>query len=186
LNYKKEFINKNINEIELDDKELEQCIFKNCDLSNVSFVGFNFIEVLFEDCNLSLIKIDNAFLQNVTFKNCKLSGIIFDNCKDFGLALRFENCVLDYTSFAKKKLVGTHFIDCKIKEGNFDQSDLKKSVFANCDLLNTSFTNNDLTHCDFSTAHNFLIDPASNQIKKAKFSRQELAGLLFRHEIIIT
>ena len=38
---------------------------------------------------------------------------------------------------------------------------------------------------DFTTAHNYSIDPEINKIKKAKFSLSQLPGLLDKYDIVI-
>jgi hypothetical protein len=43
-----------------------------------------------------------------------------------------------------------------------------------------------LENSDFRTAHNFIVDPDKNKIKKAKFSVSGLPGLLLKYGLQIS
>ncbi|MBA2610495.1 MAG: pentapeptide repeat-containing protein [Bacteroidetes bacterium] len=161
-----------------DNCEFSKCIFT--DLSNLSFLDCDF-----RDCDLSNLKATNSRLQNVSFYDCKLLGLNFSGAIDFALELHFENCILDYASFDRKKINKSSFKNCKIHNANFTQADLSKSTFINCDLFESLFDNTNMSTVDFTSSRNFLIDPEVNNIKKAKFLQQDLANLLYRHHIII-
>ncbi|MDP1801357.1 MAG: pentapeptide repeat-containing protein [Bacteroidota bacterium] len=161
-----------------DNFEFINCIFSN--LSDLSFMDCDF-----RNCDLSNLKTNNSRLQNVSFYDCKLLGLNFSGAIDFALELHFENCILDYASFDRKKLNKSTFKNCKIHNANFTQADLSKTTFTNCDLLESLFDTTNLSTVDFTTSKNFLIDPELNNIKKAKFLQQDLRNLLYRHDIII-
>ncbi len=170
---------------ETKDTEFEQCSFINCDLSDSIFVSAKFIDCNFISCNLANATLNKCQLNNVTFKECKLIGVNFSPCIDFLFIVKFENCVLDYCSFMKKKMTKTSFINSSLKNADFSESDLTKSIFCNCDLMNTVFSYSILKEVDFLTAYNYIIDPEMNQIRKAKFSLQGIAGLLIKYDIFI-
>jgi len=79
----------------------------------------------------------------------------------------------------------TLFIDCKLHEVDFLETNLLGSKFNNCDLKDAVFESTNLHKVDFSTAINYVINPNINNIKKAKFSMQGLAGLLTQFDIKI-
>ncbi|WP_086936325.1 pentapeptide repeat-containing protein [Chamaesiphon minutus] len=58
-------------------------------------------------------------------------------------------------------------------------------MFENCDLTDAIFQYTILEKADFRTAYNYSIDPELNRIKKAKFSRSGIAGLLDKYDIDI-
>jgi fluoroquinolone resistance protein len=118
--------------------------------------------------------------------NCKLLGLHFDDCNTFLLSFQFDDCLLNYSSFYQLKLKNTRFRNCVLHEVDFVEADLSGAVFQNCDLNLAVFENTILEGADFVAAHNFTIDPTKNRIKKAKFSFQNLVGLLteFGIEII--
>ena len=73
---------------------------------------------------------------------------------------------------------------CKLIEVDFTEAVLNGAIFDNCDLSRAIFAQTDLEKADFTTALNFNIDPEQNRIKKARFSKDGLAGLLIKHQII--
>lgn len=166
-------------------REFENCVFQNCDFSNTAFVSSTFMDCEFVDCNLSMLELSGSSLKNVTFTNCKLLGIAFHVCDDFLFQVRFENCVLDFASFANKKMPKTKFIASSLKEVSFVGAKLKQSDFEKCDLSGTIFNDTDLSECNFTTAKNFQIDPQFNLLKKARFSLNGIPGLLEKYDIKI-
>jgi uncharacterized protein YjbI with pentapeptide repeats len=63
-------------------------------------------------------------------------------------------------------------------EADFTEADLTSAVFNNCDLTMATFENTILEKADFRTANYYSIDPTMNKLKKARFSKPGLAGLL--------
>jgi uncharacterized protein YjbI with pentapeptide repeats len=174
------YIDKRIN-----NREFEDCVFKNCDFSNSDFSNNSFMDCEFIECNLSLIQLAGSSLKTVSFKNCKLMGIQFQSCQDFLFNVQFQDCILDYSSFANKKMPKTKFNSCSMKEVTFTGTNLTQSVFGNCNLDNAIFNDTILAGVDFTTAYNYKIDPEFNPMKKAKFSNQGIAGLLDKYDIKI-
>jgi uncharacterized protein YjbI with pentapeptide repeats len=177
---KEVFINSRIN-----NREFEDCIFKNCDFSNTDFAETTFMDCEFIDCNLSLAKMRNTSLKTVTFKNCKLLGILFNETAEFLFSVHFQDCILDYASFANKKMPKTKFLNSSLKETSFVGTNLTSSVFDNCNLDGTLFNDTILKLADFSTSYNYKIDPEFNPMQKAKFAMQGIAGLLDKYDILI-
>ena len=174
------FIDKKVN-----NREFEDCIFKNCDFSNSNFCNNTFMDCEFIDCNLSMTQLDGTSLKTVHFKTCKLLGIQFHSCADFMFGVSFQDCVLDYSSFANKKMPKTKFSSCSMKEVSFIGTNLVNSTFENCNLDNAIFNDTQLAGADFRTAYNYKIDPEDNPMRKAKFSTQGIVGLLDKYDIKI-
>jgi len=174
------YIDKRINH-----REFEECIFKNCDFSNSDFSNTTFMDCEFIDCNLSMTQLGNTSLKNVSFENCKLMGIQFQVCTDFLFEVHFQDCILDYSSFANKKMPKTKFKSCSLKEVTFIGTNLTNSIFDACNLDRAIFNETQLAGSDFRTAYNYTIDPEFNPMKKAKFSNQGIAGLLEKYDIKI-
>ena len=112
-------------------------------------------------------------------------GLRFDSCNPFLLEFEFENCNINHSVFFKLKLKNTKFKDCTLHEVDFTETDLSSAKFENCDLKRATFVNSNLEKADFRTAYNYSFDPESNRIKKAKFSRTGIAGLLAKYDIVI-
>ena len=169
----------------INHREFEDCVFKNCDFSNSDLCNNTFMDCEFIDCNLSMVQLAGSSLKTVRFKNCKLLGIHFQGCDDFLFDVGFQDSVLDYASFANKKMPKTQFSGCSLKEVTFIETQLNNSVFDNCNLDRAIFNDTQLAGTDFRTAYNYSIDPEFNPMKKAKFSMRGIAGLLDKYDIKI-
>ena len=165
------------------DRDFEGIEFKQCIFSTLA--GFSFTDCVFTSCNLGNVSVANTKMQDVNFKDCKLIGINFYEIKDFGFAIQFEGCILDYASFDKKKMAKTTFTNCKMHGVNFTGTDLSKSILDNCDLVDAVFSETNLSGADFTSSHGFHINPTLNTMKKAKFSPENIRGLLTAFDIII-
>ena len=185
LHENKTFKNFILPEKETSNVEFSKCVFLNCDFSNAIFTSCKFIDCVFTSCNLSMAKLKHCQLNDANFKDCKLLGINFSTCIDFLFVVKFEDCILDYSSFLKKKMIKTTFKNSSLKSVDFSECDLTKSVFANTNLLNAVFNRTNLKEVDFLTAINFTIDPEINTMKKAKFSLHAVSGLLNKYDIQI-
>ena len=169
----------------VNNREFEDCVFLNCDFSNSNFSNNTFTDCEFIDCNLAITKLSGTSLKGVQFKDCKVLGIQFEECNDFLFAVAFQDCVLDYSSFANKKMPKTKFNSCSMKEVSFIGTNLTNSIFENCNLDNAIFSDTQLAGVDFLSAFNYKIDPEFNPMKKAKFSMQGIIGLLDKYDIKI-
>ncbi len=116
--------------------------------------------------------------KNIKFNDCKLLGVLFENCNDFLFEVEFTNSILNVSSFFKLNMKNTNFKNCTLKEVDFSQCNLSASSFENCDLEKAVFDRTILDKADFRTSFNFSIDPTKNQMKRAKFTNLNLAGLL--------
>ena len=169
----------------LEMGEYDDCSFSNCVFSNADLSGRIFTDCRFENCDLSNAVLKGTAFRNVRFAQSKLLGLRFDECNGFSLSFDFSGCLLNFSSFYKLKLPKTRFLDCKLVEVDFVESDLGLAVFKDCDLAGAVFENTKLEGADFRSAVNFSIDPTTNRLKKAKFSTQNIAGLLDKFQIIV-
>ena len=165
--------------------DYESCSFINCDFQKLNLSNINFIECTFENCNLSSTQLNNTGLKTVLFKKCKLLGMSFTDVNPFLLALQFEACMLNLSSFHKHKLKGTKFINCSLHEVDFEACDLSAAQFDHSDLREATFNKTNLEKADFRLAINYSIDPERNAMKKAKFSSSGIHGLLNKYNIVI-
>jgi uncharacterized protein YjbI with pentapeptide repeats len=165
--------------------EYEACQFQNCNMSNLDLTGYIFIDCTIENSNLSLVKLQNTILRDIQFKGCKMIGLQFCDANDFGLAVQFEDCILNNASFYKTKLKKTKFIDSKLNEVDFTESDLAAAVFTNSDLSNAIFSFTNLEQADFRGAIHYAINPEDNKLKKSKHNLTGLEGLLLKYNLIV-
>lgn len=165
--------------------EYENCRFVNCNFHGINLIDNIFRDCIFEDCDFSLCNLTDSTLNDVFFSGCKLVGVQFDLCREFLFSVKFENCDMKLSVFYKRKLKKTLFKNCNLQETDFAEAELTESVFDNCDLQRTIFQRTNLEKVDFRTSFNYSIDPEQNRIKKARFSRMGLSGLLYKYGIVI-
>ena len=165
--------------------EYDHCIFINCDFSESYLSTISFLDCEFIDCNLSMVKTKGATLKDVIFNNCKLLGVPFHDCNAFLFSVAFHDCQLNLASFFNIKLKSTVFHSCKLEQTDFTNADLSASKFITCNLYQTIFDNSNLEYVDFRTSYNLTINPDSNRIKNACFSKENALGLLSSYHINI-
>ena len=161
--------------------EYDNCIFQNCNFSNVH--ASNIGEFL--NCNFSNTIVANTAFKSVKFVECKIIGVKFNECDSFLLDVFFKDCQLNLSSFYQLNLQNTNFINSNLQEVDFTESNLSKAIFDNCDLNNAIFDQTRLEKANFITASNFNINPSENSIKNAKFSKENIIGLLKSFNISI-
>lgn len=105
-------------------------------------------------------------------------GLSFEGLNPFRLKMEFESTILDYASFYKLNLKQTKFIDSSLKSCDFSEADLAGAQFAGSNLMGATFVQSKLVNCDFRNAINYQINPSLNVIKGAKFSKDQIMGLL--------
>lgn len=181
----KEFKNIDYSEKSLRNREFVKCTFISCNFTNSDLRDNNFEDCVFENCNFSMTLIGNVGLSNVHFNNCKIMGVDFTKCSKFMFSFKFNNCMLDYSTFFGTKLKGTSFLKCSLREVDFSESNLIAASFQECDLMAARFSSTVLEKADFRNARNFSIDPEFNKIKNAKFSAHQLEGLLHKYKLDI-
>ncbi len=173
------------NQTEIIKGEYEDCIFTNCDFSDQNLNSYVFCDCEFKNCNLSNVKLNDTAFRDVKFINCKLMGNQFTDCNPFSISFTFDGCILDFSSFYQLKIKKTVFKNCRLLQSDFARADLSNSRFIECDLSGSVFENTNLAKSDFSTSFNLTIDPESNTIKNAVFSKQNIVGLLAKYNIKI-
>ena len=113
-------------------------------------------------------------------------GLLFTDMNPFLLEISFVDCNLELASFANLKLKKTTFKNTNLQQVDFTQTDLQGSTFDNCNLQNAIFEQTNLEQTDFTNAINFSVNPEKNLMKKARFSRNNIEGLLEKYKIIIS
>jgi uncharacterized protein YjbI with pentapeptide repeats len=101
------------------------------------------------------------------------------------LSLYFQNCHLKLSVFSKLALKKTTFNNCNVQETDFSETDLREAVFNNCDFQGAIFRHTNLEKADLQSSYSYSIDPENNRLRKARFSRQGIIGLLDKYGIIV-
>lgn len=165
--------------------EYDNCTFSNCIFENVHASNIQFVECEFIDCNFSNAIVKNTAFRDVRFSNCKMIGVKFNEVDPFLLQFSFKDCQLNYASFYQLKIPNTKFDKCNLEEVDFTESNLNSAILSNCNLKNTIFEHTNLEKVDFRTAMSFQFNPEENQLKGAKFNKENVYGLLSKYKLII-
>jgi uncharacterized protein YjbI with pentapeptide repeats len=101
------------------------------------------------------------------------------------LSLSFDHCSLILASFYQLQLKKIEFTECKLIEVDFTEANLSNAQFKGCDLDKAIFEKTNLEGADLSTAINYKFDPEQNRLRKAKFSKDGVVGLLGKYDIVV-
>lgn len=166
----------------LKEKELvgeySNCEFKDCVFVGTDFRGSKFLNCKFTNCEIILIKNENVYFENNSFIKCKLKGIGFFRFSKERLSFSFENCDLKQCRFVGLKLQKIKFISSKFEDCEVEDSDLGESNFRESKFKDSIFNNCNLEKANFLHATGFNINPTTNKLKGARFSKDELFGLV--------
>jgi fluoroquinolone resistance protein len=166
----------------LAGKEFDGCTFVDCNLSDATFDGCRLVECSFLRCNLSLARFDTSRLLDVAFEACKLVGIDWTRAAwpalELASPLKLVQCIATDSSFFGLSLNEIVMRECKAHDVDFREGSFCEADFSQTDFLNSLFNRTNLTGADFTGASNYRIDVFSNEIRRAKFSRDEAIGLL--------
>ncbi len=165
--------------------DYEGCTFTQCNFSNADVSNSMFIDCEFVECDFSSANLAHSTFKESNFINCKMIGLHFSKMSGMFFSARFELCNLSFSSFVGRNLQGIQLIACSLKEVDFSDSDLKKVTLDRCDLHSAIFENTHLEGANFTSSFNFSIDPEKNMLKKAKFSKENVSGLLTKYNLII-
>lgn len=182
----KDFKNIDFTKNALQKAEYDNCTFTNCNFNNSYLSTISFLDCHFEDCDLSNSKTKGVIFKDSSFKNCKLLGVLFNHCDQLLLSINFEHCQLDFASFYKVKLSKTTILNSSCISVDFTEAILTESIFDHCDFKNAIFDRTNLEKADFRTAIHYSIQPENNKIKGAKFSKDQIEGLLKHYKINIS
>ena len=169
----------------LEIADYDDCSFTGCSFADQNLSDFKFSGCDFTDCDFSNAKISQTAFRDVAFNNCKMIGLNFDEAHSFNISFRFDTCVLDHSSFYQLDIRKTVFKNCSLREVDFTEANLVSAVFDHSDLTDAVFDRTVLDSADLRNAVHFSIDPAKNQLKKTKFAKDNLSGLLDKLNIII-
>ena len=161
----------------------ENCVFEHCTFDKTDFSNSSFTECEFNSCTFRLCKVYQATFKECICADTQLVGLHFDKANTISFSIQFNSCKIEVCSFVNMNLKLCEFNQTRIKECDFSNSDLTNIVFEECDLIGSIFSNTILDKTDFRTATNYRIHPETNRLKKTRFSRSNLEGLLRDYDI---
>ena len=163
------------------------CSFEHCDFSNSIFSACTFDECHFKDCNLSLVQFNQCRFRDTAFETCKMIGIDWNKIQWPNILvqspIKFFHCILNDSSFFSLYLPELVMQHCKAHDVDFREGDFHEGDFSYTDFTGSLFGKTILRSTDFREAINYGIDVFENEVKHAKFSRDEALNLLQALEI---
>lgn len=165
-------------EADLKRITFRNCRFDGCDFTQAYLNNSKCIDCTWIRCNMSLVRWDGCRLQGARFEECKIVGANFSKCDPLFFAVGFKKCLLETCNFSDIDLKGTSFAGSTLRETHFSQVKLAHADFHDCTFKGGLFHHTDLTGANFLNASNFSIDPTTNILKKARFSKEEAIALL--------
>ena len=101
------------------------------------------------------------------------------------LMVRFKKCLIDTSNFSGLDLKNGMFHECVIRDTYFKESNLTGADFTKSDLARSIFHNTNLSKSNFRGAMNYSINPLTNTLSKARFSKPEVLSLLDHMDIVM-
>jgi uncharacterized protein YjbI with pentapeptide repeats len=191
LSSEKHYTDQVFNALQLDNtqtisSEFFDCVFKDCSFVEAVLNKCRFINCRFQDCDLSLVQVPESSFTGV-IEASKCVGINWAQADwpitGLGNPICFKKCALSHSTFIGLGLAGIQIADCVGVDVDFREADLSQSDFTGTDLSNSLFNHTNLSEADLSQARNYLIDPANNELKGARFSLPEAMSLLYSMDI---
>jgi uncharacterized protein YjbI with pentapeptide repeats len=144
-----------------------------------------FSECELKGCNVSNARLYDAKFSEVGFVDCKLTGLDFSTCNPLLFSINLARCRAAYCLFTGLNMACSNLSHSELTDCIFEGTDLTKANFSSCDLRGTTFEKASLDAADFRNAINYLIDPLTNSLSKARFSYPEALILLQPFGVII-
>ncbi len=157
---KKRFSGCRFSAMSVNEAQLQACVLDDCS---------------FERCDLSMAQLADCSFRGVRFENTKLMGVDWTVARDLLFDVSFEECVLSYGVFVKRKMRQTKIIRCVAHEADFSGADLTEADFSGTDLRDARFSRTVLVKTNLASATHYHIRPADNRLKQTRFSME--AGL---------
>jgi uncharacterized protein YjbI with pentapeptide repeats len=170
--------------------EFSGCRFDRCTFAQSTFYRCVFTECRFSICDMSGVQVPNSRWIDVAFKGSKLIGIDWTQVGESAvskllISLDCDECVLNYSSFFGMNLAGRSFTRCVAHEVDLREADLTGAILGGTDFAGALFHNTTLRRADLIDAINYMIDPTTNAIAKARFTLPEVLSLLRGFDIVI-
>jgi uncharacterized protein YjbI with pentapeptide repeats len=176
--------------IQILSSEFFDCVFSDCSFAKSVFQKCRFVNCAFQGCDLSLAQVPQSIFSSARFEDSKIIGINWAQADwpiaGLGKPIIFIKTAISHCTFIGLSLKGIQVKECVAVDVDFREADLSQADFAGTDLSKSMFSNTNLSEADLSQTRNYLIDPAQNVLKGAKFSLPEAMSLLYNMDIILT
>lgn len=109
--------------------EANNVVFKNCDFSNLEWIGGSFHQIVFENCKLTGCNFAESYLRDCQFKDC----------------------VINFGSFSATNLKNVAFENCQMTDSEFFEVTWKHLFLTNNELTNSNWMRTKLADLDFTS-----------------------------------
>lgn len=118
--------------------EAGNVLFKNCDFSNLEWIGGSFHQVVFENCKLTGCNFAESYLRDCRFKDCVIN---------FG---SFSGTNLKHVAFENCQMTDSEFFEVTWKYLFLDTNNLENSNWMRTKLSDLDLTSNQFSKIAFS------------------------------------
>jgi fluoroquinolone resistance protein len=169
--------------LDFKKSHFESCRFEGLHWSIVDLRGARFIDCTFVACDLSNAQVIQAVFNGVSFSKCKLLGVRWDTCSTALFQVTFDRCAMRDATFHGVHGDDFSLAQCDLSGCDFSDASFRKADFSGTTLRDAIFDVTDLRGANFTDAQAFVIPPARNRLKGARFNADNLAGLLTDHDL---
>lgn len=120
------------------DAEVDQCLYRDVNLSRVSLRRGAIRDAVFERCDLANVRARDGAMSRIAVRSSRMTGFswLAGDLRD----VTFDDCRIDLASFAGSKLSHVVFTGCRLEQADFGGADLSRARFERCDLTGARFS----------------------------------------------
>lgn len=168
-----EFCAVDLTECDLTKRNLDHCIFKDCNLNSVDFTGSSLRFTRLVSCNLRSIEASKVDFSQSNFTFCDLTG---STCRGACfLGNTFAKVIFSHSILSSANFQGSHFKNSDFVETICIGTDFSSSGFQGCNLLSSalrgsSFHSSTLSHSCLSESRLSLVDFRYSRLSNCNLS----------------
>ena len=154
----------------LNPVEIYDCEIHHAQLSAATLRRWVFENCIFKDCDLSNVIFDQCIFQNSLFDGCRLIGSNWSRSTQMNLHVQFINSNLSLSNFTQVDCSKVIFKNSMCMNVDFSGSKLMDSVFTNTSIKGSIFEETDLSGADLVGALEDPFDLHHTRLKGATIS----------------
>lgn len=168
-------------------------LFESCEFiglrptpgERLRLTGLRFEDCTFRDCDFNGATLGETAFQDCTFEECKLSGLRWDEVRALNFACTWRRCNLSFGVFTGRDLTHCTFKDCKMEEVDLERTVCDGLAFDGCELSGAQWSGASCLKSDFRASQGLTLDPTQVRLRGARFTTENLRGLVAHHGITV-
>jgi uncharacterized protein YjbI with pentapeptide repeats len=118
--------------------DIDQCRYRNVNLSHVKLRRAEVRDVVFDRCDLANLRARDCSMSRTAVLASRMTGLswVAGGLRD----VLFDGCRMDLASFHSTKLRDVVFTNCRLDQADFGDADLCGARFTDCDLTGAQFS----------------------------------------------